>query len=72
MCEHRRVNYFGDLASCGIVTWAEGAVTVSANDAVVVGSLDILVEGMIGRYIRKGGGGRYIHVPAFGQHNYLA
>src|SRR5437016_3074621 len=72
MIKDRFIDNLGDLAPCGIVAWVECAITVSADDAVVVRGLDILVKRMAARYVDESRGGWYVDSPPLRKHHYLA
>src|SRR5438105_3590072 len=59
-----------------VIPWAKlqavRSATVPGYDAVIVGGLHLLVEGVAGLHVPESGGGRSVDGPAFGQHNYFA
>src|SRR5215212_757770 len=72
---NRQVHDLTDLPPGGVVAWAElqavGAAGVSRDDAVVVGRLYVLEEGVIGGHIPEGGRGGRDEGPTHSQHYYL-
>src|SRR5918912_176870 len=62
----------GYLPPCGVVAGAEGAVRVAGDDAVVVGGLHVLVEGVVRGHVPEGGCRRRVDAPALGEDDHLA
>src|SRR5438128_1506283 len=69
-------NYLGNLRPRNVIARPELPATRTApvprNDAPLVGGLYIQVEGVGGGHVAKGGCGRGVQGPTFGQHDYLA